>query len=147
MVVMSGASSGCGCTSSNASADSRATKSSGLGRLGLAQTARLLIAGAHRATARVGSTAVLVADAVAVLARSCSSAGASHSTSGETLGGVANTAALTIVVTMAVDVHALVTFKLFQLEFFPVRLWAALKLSKFSRSLLSKTSTFRGKFL
>jgi hypothetical protein len=127
MVVMSGASSGCGCASSNASACSRA-KSSGLGRLGLAQTARLLIAGAHGA-AGVGSTAVLVADTVAVLARGCSSAGASHSTSGETLGGVANTVALAIVVTVAVDVHALITFKLLQLEFFPVRLWAALKLS------------------
>jgi hypothetical protein len=70
-----------------------------------------------------------VADTVAVLARGCSSAGASHSTSGETLGGVANTVALAIVVTVAVDVHALITFKLLQLEFFPVRLWAALKLS------------------
>jgi len=127
MVVMSGASSGCGCTSSNASANSRA-KSSGLGRLGLAQTAGLLIAGAHGA-AGVGSTAVLVADTVAVLARSCSSAGASHSTSGKTLGGVANTTALAIVVTMAVNMHALVTFKLLILQLLPVRLGTTVELS------------------
>jgi hypothetical protein len=154
VVVVSGACSGSGSTGSDTSA-SRATKSSGLVLRGLAQATRLLVTGAHGTAAGAGSTAILVAETVAVLARSGSSSSSSNATSGESLGGTANTVSLTssvglvlaIVVALAVEVHALVTFELLILKLSAVRLGASLKLSELLGSSLSKTTTLRSKLL
>jgi hypothetical protein len=54
---------------------------------------------------------------------------------------------LAIVVALAVEVHALVTFELLILKLSAVRLGASLKLSELLGSSLSKTTTLRSKLL
>lgn len=96
-----------------------------------------------------------MADWVAVLATSAASNSSSGSTGGKTLSGTAHSVALTtsvrlvlaVVVTVAVEMHALVTLELLALELSSVWLRATLELSELLGSSLSKSSTLRSELV
>lgn len=155
-------------SSSGSSSGSGSSKTTALARL--AKTTRLLIAGAGRAGA--GATAVLVAKTMAALACSSGASGANSSTTKDALSGTAHSMTLparvktgslsgltkasslsavskilSVVVTAAVQVHALVGIELLPLQLLPVRLGATLKLGQLLSCLLSKSASFSGELV
>jgi len=96
-----------------------------------------------------------VAERVAVLATSATSNGSTGSTNGKSLSVTAQSVALTssvrvvltVVVTVAVEVHALIALELLALEFAAVWLRATLELSEFLRSSFSESSALRSELI
>lgn len=126
-----------------------------------AKATRLLVAGARRAG--VGATAVLVAKTMATLSSSGSASGTNSGTTKNTLSGTTHSVTFTvrvkagsltamgkilsIVVTVAVEVHALISIQLLPLQFLPVRLGATLELGQLLSCLLRKSTSFTGELI
>lgn len=155
-------------SSSGSSSGSGSSKATALARL--AKTTGLLVTRAGRAGA--GATAVLVAKTMAALASSGSASSANSSATEDALSGATHSVTfparvktrslsgltkasslsavskiLSIVVTVAVQVHALVGIELLSLQLLPVRLGATLKLGQLLSCLLSKSTSFSGELV
>lgn len=155
-------------TSSGSTSSSGSSKASALASL--AKATRLFITRAGRAGA--GATAVLVAETMAALASSGSASSANSSATKDTLSGTAHSMTLparvktrslsgltkasslsamgkilSVVVTVAVEMHALVGIELLSLQLLPVRLGATLKLGQLLSCLLSKSTSFSGELV